>query len=99
MEKKKKKGDFFSDYLPGTQRLMQGDQSYLQRINITTGEAEAREKKCLVFINNNSPVPGMYPMPMMPIPCVASECVAYWQWVDETHTKGYCNVAGKPEVE
>lgn len=66
--------------------------------NMFLTEAEA--------INCVCRVKQMIQMRPMPSPqmnreemCVGSRCFAYWRWIDVAHTKGYCAIAGKPEVE
>jgi len=61
---------------------------------MVTTEIEALEKICIPLLTGGSRM-----QPKEPTFCIGSKCFAYWRWGDETHIKGYCAIAGKPEVE
>jgi len=57
-------------------------------------EQEALAKICIPLLTGGSRM-----QPREPACCIGSKCMAHWKWIDAEHTKGYCAVAGKPEVE
>lgn len=64
--------------------------------NMILTEAEAMNCVCRVKqVIPMRPTPHMVQEEM----CIGSRCFAYWRWVDVAHTKGYCSISGKPEVE
>jgi len=55
-------------------------------------ENESKMKTCILIVVSAGRV-----RPNKGDNCIASDCFAYWRWVDESHEQGYCSLGGKPE--